>query len=129
MKLRVSTLFLAIICVLPLSANAVMIDFRSNGPLTSIRQGDNSLLFTVGLLEVAVYGYEVTSFDTLPPFQTAVDRSESVEQSTNGLTFMRAGEPDSFIDGAGAKGWCSGQALLQATVAKSWWRTQEDRHR
>jgi hypothetical protein len=83
-------------------ASAQTFDFRDPGGLgAGVRQGDDSLLFTIGALEVEVRGYTLAGFDTLLPFQTASDQSEFVDQNGNGIIFDRPGDSHE-VDGAGA---------------------------
>ena len=81
------------------SAATTSFDFRSNRT-TGVRNFDDSLTFTSGVLDVTVQGFTLSSKDTRLPFGTASDESEFVTTGTNGLLFDRAGDTD-LIDGRG----------------------------
>jgi hypothetical protein len=74
-------------------------DFRTSQG-SGVRNGDNSLTFTSGALDVTIRGYELEGFDVLLPFQTAVDRSQYVDTNSNGIIFDRPGDGH-VVDGFG----------------------------
>jgi len=77
-------------------ASAQTFDFRS-GASVGVRNGDDSLTFTMGALTVNVSGYRLSNFDTALEFQTAVEVNDQVGQNGSGLVF----DAEGIFSGAG----------------------------
>jgi hypothetical protein len=81
------------------SATTTTFDFRSIQG-SGIRNFDDSLTFTSGVLDVTVQGFTLSGSDANLPFGTATDESKFVTTTNNGIIFDRVGDTD-LVDGRG----------------------------